>query len=312
FRDVFPEAVLWYNTSELLLLGRRDEPIVVRGSRLALLQTPPVATDLEYAYWGGPAQFLSRPGVFLAGFLCGPRGLAALADGAPVYRDDLPILEYATVAVTAGEPREVPAVHALRRHLDAFDAVCAGVSPEVLAEAGVVREKNVGDMIAAAHLRRVDDLKARGDLPGIQAAVAEALKHNPLNGTAQRLMGDVLQRLGRLDEAQASFEEALRIDGADALARRSLAFNLHLAGRVAEAIPHYREALRRRPGDIEIMNGLGGALAQAGQFPEATELFEETLRLRPDFAAARENLERVRRAASVDSARSGHATGAGR
>jgi tetratricopeptide (TPR) repeat protein len=305
FRIVFPEAVLWYNTSELLLMGRRGEPIVVHGSRLAVLGAPPVSEDLQYAYWGGPAQFLSRPGVFLAGFLCGPRGLAALTDGAPVYRDDLPILEYATVAVTAGEPREVPIVYSLRRHLDAFDSVCAGVSPDLKVEAGVVREENMGDMIAAAHLRRVEDLVTLGDLAGIQAAVAEALKNNPLNGTARRLMGDVLQRLGRLDEARASFEEALRIHGADALARRGLAFNLHLAGRVTDAIPHYREALRQRPGDVELMNGLGGALAQTGQFSEATGLFEETLRLRPDFAAARENLERVRRAAG-----SGQTTGA--
>jgi spermidine synthase len=298
FRAVFPEAVLWYNTSELLLLGSRGAPIELRSSRLALLGTPPVSDDLHYAYWGGPAQWLSRPGVFLGGFLCGPRGLAALADGAPVYRDDLPMLEYATVAVSADEPREVPTVHLLQRHLDPIEAVCEAVSPELLLEAEGVRDANVGDMIAAAHLRRVDDLKARGDLAGIHGAVEEALRHNPLNGTALRLRGDVLQRLGRLDEAQAAFEEALRIDEADALARRGLAFNLHLAGRVADAIPHYREALRMRPGDFETMNGLGGALAQTGQFQEATALFEETLRLRPDFVAARENLARVRRAAA--------------
>jgi len=300
FREAFRESVLWYNTSELLLIGRRGEPIEVSGSRLARLAVPPLSDDLRFSHWGGPARWLSRPDVFLGGFLCGPPGLSALAAGGPVYRDDLPILEYATVTAVADDLREVPVVQLLRRHLDPLDVVCAGdVGADVREGAERERVANLGEMIAAAHLRRVEALDAAGDLAGARDAVEEALRHNPGNGHAQRLLGDVLLRLGRADEAIAHHRDALRIDDGDPLAHRGLALDLHVVGRIEEAIPHYREALRGRPGDLEAMNGLGGALAQSGRFADAIGVLEELVRLHPDFVTARENLARVRRASEA-------------
>ncbi len=300
FREAFPEAVLWYNTSELLLIGAREAPIEVREARLALLEVPPFSDDLEYSDWGGPAHWLRRPDVFLGGFLCGTRGLTALAEGAPLYRDDVPVLEYATADVSENEMRELPGVEALRGQLDPIPTVLADSVPAAtVTEAEATREANMGDMVTAAHIRTVASLKSRGDYEGMRNVIAEALKHNPLNVEAQRMMGDVHVQLGRSADAVAYYTEALRIDENDALSHRGLAIALHVTGRIDEAIPHYRAAVHERPSDFELWNGLGGALAQTGRFDEAAQMLQEALRLRPDFAPAIANLERVRRASGT-------------
>lgn len=293
FRETFPEAVLWYNTAELLLIGRRDAPVEIRSVRLKLLQTSPISDDLQYSDWGGPAQWLQRPEVFLGGFLCGPRGLDALAGSAPFYRDSVPVLEYETAGVSESEMRELPIVEDLRQQLDSIATVLEDSAAVVMPEAEAIREANLGDMVAAAHIRTVPELRQRGDFAAIRNVLAEALKHNPSNVEAQRLMGDTLLQLGRHDEARGHYTEALRINENDALSHRGLAISLHVTGHVREAIPHYRAALDQRPLDYELWNGLGGAMAQTGQLEEAAKMLQESLRLRPDFVQARANLDRV-------------------
>jgi Tfp pilus assembly protein PilF len=201
------------------------------------------------------------------------------------------------VDAVESEMRELSTVDALRRYLDPIATVIEAGGPDDLsAQAERIREANLGDLVAAAYIRTVGALRQRGDLPGMRIALAEALKHNPSNLEAQRLMGDVHVQLGLAGDAIADYTEALRIDESDVLTHRGLAIALHLTGRPQDAIPHYRAAYRGRPSDFEIMNGFGGALAQAGQLEEAAQMLEEALRLRPDFAQAKANLERVRQA----------------
>ena len=302
FREVFSEASLWYNTSELLLLGR-PEPLVLEPERLDVLRDPVVHDDLAYAHWGGPAVWLHRPEAFLASFLCGPGGVAAMS-GRAMYRDDLPVLEYETVSVTELELRELPTVELISGHLDPIESLLPEASAPLLARAAEIRSRNLGDLAASAYVRRVDGLKGRGDLPGIERVLSRALEHNPENVLALRLMGDVLLQLGRSAESLGLYERALDGDPDDFHARRGLAFALHVSGRIADAIPHYRAARVRRPGDHEVTNALAGALAQTGELAEARALLEELVRERPDFGPARENLERVRDAAGATRAQS--------
>ncbi len=83
FLHVFPQSVLWYNTSELLLIGTEGQPITLNPQQLKtrIADGSPLKQDLDYAYWGGPSYYLSRPDVFLAGFLCGPEQLRKLSAG---------------------------------------------------------------------------------------------------------------------------------------------------------------------------------------------------------------------------------------
>ena len=69
FIDVFPHATLWYNTGELLLIAGRDAAPCWRPERFArALAKPAVHKDLDWSYWGGDAERLSRPEAFCAGF----------------------------------------------------------------------------------------------------------------------------------------------------------------------------------------------------------------------------------------------------
>ncbi len=99
FLEVFPQSVLWYNRSELLLIGGGVDDLKLSASRFRRAVTDgALQQDLDFSYWGGSSNRMSRPDIFLAGFLAGPDGLAGLAEEGRIYRDDLPLLEYATAS----------------------------------------------------------------------------------------------------------------------------------------------------------------------------------------------------------------------
>src|SRR5256886_3699407 len=104
FLAEFPESALWYNGANLLLLGFKGTfELSLRGVR-ERLQHPGIATDLAVSHLGGPNELLADPKYFVAGFLMGPVGLAALAKGGPVYTDNRPALEPTWRGVPAWGP----------------------------------------------------------------------------------------------------------------------------------------------------------------------------------------------------------------
>jgi tetratricopeptide (TPR) repeat protein len=109
---VFPEATLWYNTSELLLVGAAERAVTLEPARVAAaLADPAIASDLSFSLYGGRDRWHVRPEVLHGAFLVGPGGLAAMARGARIERDDRPRLAYAVTRPAAGEePREIAAL----------------------------------------------------------------------------------------------------------------------------------------------------------------------------------------------------------
>ena len=80
FLEVFPRSALFYNTSELLLVGVNGDRLEMAPGRLReLASNAAVNHDLRFSHWDGPPYFLNRPEVLLGSFLSGPRGLEALA-----------------------------------------------------------------------------------------------------------------------------------------------------------------------------------------------------------------------------------------
>lgn len=300
FREVFPNATLWYNTAELLMIGGLDGPVSFDPARLrAALGDSTLARDLRYAYWGGSPFHLDHPGTLLGGFLCGPAGLEALAQGGRLDRDDHPRLDYAVAGVTESDLNEVRNVPLLRRHLDPAATILAGTAePEVLAEAGRVRESNLADIAADAQLRRVEAARLAGDTPGILALASRALAENPENLDAQRITGDALILLGRASEAEPRLRRVVEERPDDALARRGLGIALHQARRFGEAVEQYRAAIALGADAADLRNNLGAALAEGGDLPAAAVEFEQALRLRPGDPDATRNLGQVRAALS--------------
>lgn len=303
FREVFPNATLWYNTAELLMIGSGDGPVAFDPARLrAALADSALARDLRYAYWGGSRFHLDHAGTLLGGFLCGPAGLQSLAKGGRLDRDDHPRLDYATAGVTESDLNEVRNVPLLRRHLDPPATIVAGtVEPEVLAEAGRVRESNLADIAADAQIRRVESARLAGDTHGILALAAKALAENPANLDAERITGDALILLGRAAEAEPRLRRVVAERPDDALARRGLGIALHQARRFDEAVEQYRAAIALGVDAADLRNNLGAALAEGGNLAAAAAEFEQALRLRPGDPDATRNLLQVRTALSVGS-----------
>jgi spermidine synthase len=260
FVAVFPRAVLWYNTSELLLVGGESAALAFDPARVAR-----VASDLDFRYWGGAERSLADPSVFLAGFLLGPRGLAALSAGAPPLRDDRPDLEYAAAAVDYRTATlEIAAVDLLRAHLESVeDALGVSLAPAERERVERTREGNLGDVAAQAWLRRAH----ASALPAeVDAALHAAVAANPEN----------------------------------AAARRELARLLHAGTRLDEALPQYRAALALSPDDADLHNDFGVALAQRGDLAAARDAFATALRVHPEHPSARGNLAQTERALRGD------------
>jgi spermidine synthase len=295
FLQVFPASVLWYNTSELLLIGAKGPPPALPPERLRTLRDDPaIHEDLRYSHWGGPGQWLNQPGPFLAGFLCGPPGLAAMSRGGAIYRDDHPVLEYATSTAQPQDAREVALLDLLRAHLDAVESI----APQGLAGAMAVaiedmRRRNLGDIAAAAFLRQ-EEILGPGLTPAQRLALfAEALRRNPMNVVANRRMANGLVLAGQVAAAEPFFRAALDVSDADALAHKGLGFVLIQTGRPADAVPHLRAAIASGAEDATAHNYLGVALAQGGDLASARRAFQRALELDPADADARQNLERV-------------------
>jgi spermidine synthase len=292
FTEVFPGSFLWYNTSELLLIGAEGSaPRVDPGRLTGLLASEALQEDLAYSHWGGPDVWLRKPEVFLAGFLMGPKGLAEIGAGADLLSDDRPILDYATRDVLERDVRESPNLELLRRHLEPVGRYALPHVGEDLADAiERIREKNLDDVNAAAMVRQATLWIPTGDDVRIASLLSEALRWNPENFDALRMLGDARALQGRFEEALSLYERAVLLRDGDLRARRGLGSTLLWTGRTEDAIGHLRRALEIRPSDPESHNNLGVALAQRGDVEEAIRHFEEAARLRPGYLDAERNL----------------------
>jgi spermidine synthase len=298
FVDVFPESLLWYNTSELLLIGVKGERVRIDLSRVErLLRDPAIGEDLKYSYWGGAEQQLNDVDVLLGGYLCGPERLATLAGDARPFHDDRPVLEYATTAADALQRNEIPIVELLRQHVQPIETVLEVDLPtERAARIREIRDANVMDMQAHANLRVVE--VAGGSLPTetALALLTQALEWNPGNFACHRQLADVLTRAGRFDEARQAFSAALAIRPDDAPANRGIAFLLLQSGGFDAAIDHLHAALAQSPGDAVAHNYMGVALTRRGDLAGAARHLREAHRLHPDDPAIARNLAEVERA----------------
>jgi spermidine synthase len=208
FLEVFPKSILWYNSSELLLIGSITAPPTLSSERLKSLSVDgPIKNDLTYSYFGGPDFYLNHRDVFLAGFLCGPDSLAKLTAQAEIYRDDLPTLEYLTAAQGDSKPETI--VNAIARHLDPPTIIMGErLAGTALSRIQEVRTLNLNDLYAVDLIHLWTDRVERDDLPMLRRAV----ELNPYNITIRLLFANALRQQGQPAEAEKNQTESLRID----------------------------------------------------------------------------------------------------
>ncbi len=300
FLDVFPNSMLWYNTSELLLIGVNGDSLRLDAARVReRLSRGAVAEDLAYRHWGSASRNLNDPGVFFASFLMGPAGLRSVSDSGVIFTDDHPRLDYAAARVPADAMNEIPIVDLLRPRLEsAADAFSFGsaIAPGDSATIREIQNRNVSDIVARAYVRRATLLLTTGDAPAIVAAVEAAVRANPEMFLAQRMLAESRVLQGRVDDAIAHYAEAMRIRDDDPIALRGMGLALLDADRAGEAIPRLQAAVALDPDDAQTQNNLGVALGMQGRFDEGLRAIEAALRLRPDYPGAHDNLARMRAA----------------
>lgn len=298
FLEVFPQAVLWYNTQELLLVGGADvRPALDLGRLEAVDPAGPLGRDLAWSHWGGPRHHLIRPGAFLGGFLTDAQGLAALASGAPVYTDDRPTLAYATAEAQSSDRLEEALVPVVRAHLATLDrALTPGSSPDadLLALAAETRELNLRDIAAAGLLAQAAAQQNRLGPAATMDLLHKALERNPQSFLAQANLGKALLLAGQLERAEPFLREALQLRPDRGVTRRDLGLILLRTDRSAEAREHLRQAARDIPDDPAVHNYLGTALAVTGDLPAAVAEFQRALTLDPKDDSIRQNLARAR------------------
>ena len=262
FLNTFPQSALWFNSSEFLLIGVNSEGIKLHRAALERLSANNrVHQDLSYGYWEGSQNWLNRPPVLLAGHLIGPRGLDELAGDARLYRDDLPVLDYATRHVHKTEQNEIPLLNELRKYFEPVAAIADfELSPDMTSHIEKMREKNIGGLTASALVRQAKALNSSKDHTQVVQLLSKAVRANRENFDANRMLGDALV----------------------------------FQGKYAEAIQYYEGALRLQPNHAETHNNLGFALGQGGNFIAALRHFKEAVRLRPNYTDAKRNLARVR------------------
>lgn len=150
FLEKFPQSTLWYNKSELLLIGKKADKFEIDLKRIkSLLSNERINNDMKYSYWGSEKLLLNQLPVFLAGYLSGPRGLALLSAGAPSYSDNRPILEYLMSDKKPWEANLTPIAELLSKHLNPIEAVLNNdLSLDTVATIDKIRKENLNNMLA--------------------------------------------------------------------------------------------------------------------------------------------------------------------
>jgi spermidine synthase len=293
FIDVFPISVLWYNTTELLLIGTVADELQLGDEALGRIVTDAaLARDLQLAHWGGPEYWLNRPHVLAAGFLAGPGALDELSRGARIYRDDVPYLEYDTALPRP--PEESKIVRLIGDHLDPVASILETPSSRLTSAAESVRVKNLRNMEARALSRPFESLWSAGRHSEALALLRRALGTNPENLDLRRALARSLSTTGQFAAAIPHYETVVSVEPTSVELRNRLAECYLRIGRLDQAIPQLAESMRLDPRQPVTATNLGLALGGIGRHREAVEAIEWALRLAPDDARLQAALQQAR------------------
>ncbi|MFQ5902800.1 MAG: fused MFS/spermidine synthase [Candidatus Binatia bacterium] len=298
FLTVFPDAMLWFNSKDLLLLGSKG-PIRIDVRRLEKrLKQASVFEDLNISYLGNPEASLNRLEYFLGGFLMGPSELEKLSREGEIYTDNHPTLEFSFV--------EYPERGRMRRNLLTLENVkiiekslgsieplltaAGGDFQDVLQEVSRIQRRYIKSLYADVYNDFGTIYRQQGLWDRAVAWFLEALRVMPDYGLAHYNLGVMYEDRGLVEKALSAYRKAVRAmpDVAEAHAKLGVVYQLKREW--DEAIAAYRKAVQLKPEYAEAHYNLGHIYHQRQQWKEAIAAFEEVIRLKPEFYRAYGNL----------------------
>jgi hypothetical protein len=122
---------------------------------------------------------------------------------------------------------------------------------------------------------------ARFNAAGATTVLQQAVRIEPKQEEARRLLGMALNGVGRSSEAIGQFRVAVELKPDDARARYSLARALVKSGKFDEALENFREVAAADPRNAQLRDDFGELLMQQGQPARALEQFNAALALDP-------------------------------
>jgi len=133
--------------------------------------------------------------------------------------------------------------------------------------------------IAAAHLRKGDDLMAQKMYHEALDAYNTAVAVDPYNSIAWNKLGVAHMRTGRFEDAVLAFERAIKVDPYYSQAWTNLGDSQAMLGNHQEAIRAYDRALGINQRDIYALLQKGISLQETGDSAQAMEIYQEVIQL---------------------------------
>ena len=200
FVQTYPNAQLWYNTSELLLLGINkdiNQAQVFDKDSISnrLHRNDTVIKDLAYNHWGGKQHQLNNPTVFLSGFLANGRDLRAMCADGQLLVDDQPLLEYSSHPYLDFHR---PVLNQIRDHVSKVDNIIDDISPALYARCHVLRNHNLAQIEAVAYTDTAKALFNIGHYDDAIAFMKHAIVIQPDYATAHFDLANMLQNILRI------------------------------------------------------------------------------------------------------------------
>ena len=216
FLETFPNSQLWYNTSELLLLGINGEQTETFtrdeiSEKFDAETNPLFMDDLKFRHWGGTEHQLANPDVFLSCFLANGQQLKSMVQATggattKILYDDQPRLEYRT---NESLDFHRPTIATISNHLTPIPKIIPDLSPALEGRCHVLRQHNLSHIEAKAYNDASKIKYTYGQYDDAVAYLKHALTLNPNYAEANYDLAIMLQRiLGIRTEAGEIKEQA--------------------------------------------------------------------------------------------------------
>jgi len=283
FVDVFPNAQLWYNSTEFILLGFNGESGSTTSEWARSWFNPdnnPVYEDLRFNYWGGKTFPLNYQLTFAAGYLVGGADLIRLGGSKKPFSDKVPELEY----FSSRNQQNEPFVKQLATYLSSIEDVAPMIPPSILEESYETRSYNLGDIYASGLYRIYLDKK---DIRLLQ----EAIVWNPLNLDVNLALLDECLNADAYQEAIEPYKAIRRLADESEEVGYTVIAGLVQQQQYQLAIDLLLDMVNLRKENEKAHALLAGVLTTAGIYDLALRHVTIALELDPTFQPAIDNLK---------------------